>query len=98
MHNTGCDLTKKRAFRYPVILSRIFAACHVNFAGERRLSTGAQQNQVLIPPSKEDRMRDRNLAGFRSIQKTTQTGLGASSSPITPQMMRRTRLVPRRRS
>ncbi|KAI5653482.1 hypothetical protein M9H77_30669 [Catharanthus roseus] len=34
---------------------------------------------VRISPSKEDRLRDRNPAGFCSIKKTTQTDLGASS-------------------
>ncbi|KAI5668913.1 hypothetical protein M9H77_18766 [Catharanthus roseus] len=57
--NTGCDTTKKRVFCYPMILSRIFVGCHVNFAGERIISTGPH---------------------FRSIKKTTQTGLGASFS------------------
>lgn len=33
-----------------------------------------------IPPKEKDRLRDRNAYAFRKIKKTTQTGLGASSS------------------
>ncbi|KAI5657924.1 hypothetical protein M9H77_26717 [Catharanthus roseus] len=39
-----------------------------------------KENQVWIPPSEEDRLRDRNPIDFCKIKKTTQTGLGASSS------------------
>ncbi|KAI5662941.1 hypothetical protein M9H77_22264 [Catharanthus roseus] len=39
-----------------------------------------KENQVWIPPFEEDRLRDRNLAGFHKIKKTNQTGLEASSS------------------
>ncbi|KAI5662205.1 hypothetical protein M9H77_21528 [Catharanthus roseus] len=41
--------------------------------------TTKKRNQVWIPPSEEDRLRDRNSANFHKIKKTTQTGLGASS-------------------
>ncbi|KAI5668428.1 hypothetical protein M9H77_18281 [Catharanthus roseus] len=65
-----------------------------------------EENQVWIPPSEEDRMREHHPASFRSIKKATQTGLGAFSlQPVenddeadesyNPQMMRRTRLVPK---
>ncbi|KAI5676254.1 hypothetical protein M9H77_07204 [Catharanthus roseus] len=39
-----------------------------------------EENQVWVPHSKEDRLQECNAAGFRSIKKTTHTGLGASSS------------------
>ncbi|KAI5653038.1 hypothetical protein M9H77_30225 [Catharanthus roseus] len=35
-----------------------------------------KRNQVWIPPYEEDGLRDHNLAGFRKIKKTTQTGRG----------------------
>ncbi|KAI5650495.1 hypothetical protein M9H77_36500 [Catharanthus roseus] len=38
------------------------------------------ENQVWILLSEEDKMWDHNLAGFRLIKKTTQIGLGPSSS------------------
>ncbi|KAI5681379.1 hypothetical protein M9H77_02606 [Catharanthus roseus] len=34
-----------------------------------------EKKKEWIPPSEEDRLRDRNFAGFRSIKKTTQTGI-----------------------
>ncbi|KAI5667374.1 hypothetical protein M9H77_17227 [Catharanthus roseus] len=41
-----------------------------------------EKNQVWIPPSEEDRIRDRNPVGFCSVKKTTQTGMGPSSSKL----------------
>ncbi|KAI5677231.1 hypothetical protein M9H77_08181 [Catharanthus roseus] len=39
-----------------------------------------EKNKVSIPPFEEDRLWDRNPAHFRSIKKTTQIGIGSSSS------------------
>ncbi|KAI5676263.1 hypothetical protein M9H77_07213 [Catharanthus roseus] len=46
----------------------------------RRIIQRDEENQVWIPPSEDDRLWDRNPADFLSIKKTTQTGLGVSSS------------------
>ncbi|KAI5652964.1 hypothetical protein M9H77_30151 [Catharanthus roseus] len=35
-----------------------------------------RENQVWIPPSEKDRLRDRNSVDFCKIKKTTQNGLG----------------------
>ncbi|KAI5663861.1 hypothetical protein M9H77_23184 [Catharanthus roseus] len=94
MCNTGCDTTKKLVLHYPVILSRVFASCHINFAEERRLSTGLQQllmgrgEPSMDQPSVEDRMWERNLVNFLSIKKTNQTDLGTFSSQLVEDMMR----------
>lgn len=37
---------------------------------------------MCIPPSEEDLLKERNLASFCSIKKTTKTGIGASSSQL----------------
>ncbi|KAI5675861.1 hypothetical protein M9H77_06811 [Catharanthus roseus] len=73
----------------------IFAFYGVNFAGERRLSTGPHQviqftkfnnyqcdeeNQVRINPSEEDKLWGRFAGDFRPIKKTTKIDIGASSS------------------
>ncbi|KAI5653321.1 hypothetical protein M9H77_30508 [Catharanthus roseus] len=41
-----------------------------------------EENKVWIPPSEEDRLRDHSAGGFQPIKKTTQTGIGASSSQL----------------
>ncbi|KAI5676930.1 hypothetical protein M9H77_07880 [Catharanthus roseus] len=38
-----------------------------------------EKNKVWIPLAKMDKLRERDLSGFRSIKKTTQTKIGASS-------------------
>ncbi|KAI5681829.1 hypothetical protein M9H77_03057 [Catharanthus roseus] len=68
MRNTGCHITKKRD-RSRLLNSQLLITAVTH--GTRR---------VWIPTSEEDRLRDRNLAGFRKIKKTTQIGLGPSSS------------------
>lgn len=40
MRNTGFDTTLTCVFRYPVILSRVFAAFNVDFTGKRVATTG----------------------------------------------------------
>ncbi|KAI5650300.1 hypothetical protein M9H77_36305 [Catharanthus roseus] len=47
-----------------------------------RFDTTKKRNKVWIPTSEKDRLRDRNPFDFRSIKKTTQTGMGASSSQL----------------
>ncbi|KAI5649779.1 hypothetical protein M9H77_35784 [Catharanthus roseus] len=39
-----------------------------------------EANKVWIPSAEEDRLQECNYASFRSIKKTTQTGIGASFS------------------
>lgn len=42
-----------------------------------------EAQKIWIPPKEEDRMRERNIAGFRKTKKTTNTDLGTFfSQPI----------------
>ncbi|KAI5676995.1 hypothetical protein M9H77_07945 [Catharanthus roseus] len=68
MRNTGCDTSKRRVIKFIT-----FNICGYSWD---------EENQVWIPPSEEDRLWDRNLTDFCSIKKTTQTGLGVSSSQL----------------
>ncbi|KAI5676295.1 hypothetical protein M9H77_07245 [Catharanthus roseus] len=39
-----------------------------------------RKEEGVDPPSEEDRLRDRSTSGFRPIEKTTRSSIGASSS------------------